>query len=270
MRPLTRQRPSRPSRRSGARARTHPSGPEVDLGEGWSGSGPPSATCAPRIREATGAERPLIVKQGKRYRARPGVFDVDVWHFQAGLIEANEGPDDEAVEAALERAAGAYRGKLLEGSFYEWAETPGRSCAAVPLMSSCGCASCGKTGATPRVPSPPSSGPSAWTLCRGAVPAGDCALGRARPRRRRPVSSSVSWGHALPTSTRTRRRRRCVFLASCRARTRRREEDTLLFEPSGAARTPQATLASAEGAKRPGARHGKSGRSSRLWGIIVE
>lgn len=73
-----------------ARARTHPSGPEVDLGEGWSGSGPPSATCAPRIREATGAERPLIVKQGKRYRARPGVFDVDVWHFQAALIDSRQ------------------------------------------------------------------------------------------------------------------------------------------------------------------------------------
>lgn len=96
--------------------------PEADLKRGsqrfWTALG----NLRSRIRKDTGGDHRLIDKDGEIYQVEPGVFDVDLWRFQAALDEVAQCPDDESLIAALSRAAAAYDGQLLEGSFYEWAE----------------------------------------------------------------------------------------------------------------------------------------------------
>jgi DNA-binding SARP family transcriptional activator len=75
-----------------------------------------------RIRGATGAEHPLIERDGEVYRVEDGVFDVDVWRCQAALADARRSSDDGALVEALERAAASYGGEPLEGCYYQWAE----------------------------------------------------------------------------------------------------------------------------------------------------
>lgn len=96
--------------------------PDVDLARGperfWTALG----NLRSRVRKATGVELPLIDKEGEDYRVQGGVFDVDVWRFRAALAGAREASDEQAVTAALEQAAAAYGGELLEGKYYDWVE----------------------------------------------------------------------------------------------------------------------------------------------------
>lgn len=96
--------------------------PDADLKTGsdrfWTALG----NLRSRVRSATGVDHPLIKRDGDVYLVDDGVFDVDVWRFQAALAECHDSADDDVRIEALERAVAVYGGELLKGCFYEWAE----------------------------------------------------------------------------------------------------------------------------------------------------
>lgn len=77
------------------------------------------------LRTAAGIDHAGIIDRlGERYQTDATLIDCDLWRFQAALTEATTGSDDAAVVAALQRATGTYRGDLVEGTYYDWAEAP--------------------------------------------------------------------------------------------------------------------------------------------------
>lgn len=56
---------------------------------------------------------------GDIYRPSPDLFDVDVWEFDRLISQAVDSKDDRTLTAATD----LYRGELLQGVYYSWAET---------------------------------------------------------------------------------------------------------------------------------------------------
>jgi DNA-binding SARP family transcriptional activator len=70
-----------------------------------------------------GTDEKFIARSGDIYRVQPDLFDVDVWEFERLLDEADR---DTNRPAELLRVAGdLYRGALVEGAYYDWAEPLG-------------------------------------------------------------------------------------------------------------------------------------------------
>jgi DNA-binding SARP family transcriptional activator len=63
----------------------------------------------------------VLTKTGEHYRPCAAEIACDLWEFQAALLEAARGTDDQA-RAALRQAVDTYRGDLLQGSDYPWVE----------------------------------------------------------------------------------------------------------------------------------------------------
>jgi DNA-binding SARP family transcriptional activator len=77
-----------------------------------------------RLRSATeNRELKVIEREGDRYRIEP-LFEVDLWKFEAALASASEKSNDPAWVESLEEAASLYKGELLAGSDWPWAEVP--------------------------------------------------------------------------------------------------------------------------------------------------
>lgn len=60
----------------------------------------------------------FIDKSGAVYRPVPELFSVDVWEFDRHMRDASR----DASETTLSAAVDLYRGELLQGVYYEWAE----------------------------------------------------------------------------------------------------------------------------------------------------
>ena len=71
------------------------------------------------LRDEAGPDEPtpVVERLGQRYRLNPARVDVDLWRFEDALSAAARG-DDEAAEAA----ASTYRGDLLDGEDWPWAD----------------------------------------------------------------------------------------------------------------------------------------------------
>jgi len=77
-----------------------------------------------RLRSATESkELKVIEREGDRYRIEP-LFEVDLWRFEEALAVAGAHSGDPAWATALQAAADAYGGELLEGLAWPWAEVP--------------------------------------------------------------------------------------------------------------------------------------------------
>lgn len=75
-----------------------------------------------RLRVAADLPAAAIVDHlgSQRYQADAELFDCDLWRFQHALARAAAATDVQGQVAALEAAAAAYTGELLEGVLYEW------------------------------------------------------------------------------------------------------------------------------------------------------
>lgn len=77
-----------------------------------------------RLRAATeSSDLKVIEREGDRYRIE-ALFDVDLWRFEHALAEASGRSGEPALSDALEAAADLYRGELLAGMDWPWAEIP--------------------------------------------------------------------------------------------------------------------------------------------------
>jgi DNA-binding SARP family transcriptional activator len=75
------------------------------------------------LRGQTGARDAMfVVNASHRYRLDPRLVGSDVWAFHAACHRAEATPEAEARHAALREAADLYRGALLDGAPYVWAE----------------------------------------------------------------------------------------------------------------------------------------------------
>lgn len=77
-----------------------------------------------RLRAAADLPAAAIVEHlgSQRYQADAELFDCDLWRFQHALGRAADAKEDHAQIAALEAAAAAYTGELLDGALYDWVE----------------------------------------------------------------------------------------------------------------------------------------------------
>lgn len=75
-----------------------------------------------RLRDAGDASLEVLGKTGEHYRPSPAEIACDLWDFQAALGAAARAADEQAARAALRQAVEAYRGDLLSGVGYTWAE----------------------------------------------------------------------------------------------------------------------------------------------------
>jgi DNA-binding SARP family transcriptional activator len=66
----------------------------------------------------------VIERVGERYRVEASLFDCDLWRLEDALREARHADKTADLAAALRRATKECVGDLLNGSYYEWAETP--------------------------------------------------------------------------------------------------------------------------------------------------
>jgi DNA-binding SARP family transcriptional activator/nucleoid-associated protein YgaU len=97
--------------------------PEIDPDRGAERAKTAVQNLRHTLRAAAGLDGATVIEwTGQRWRVNPDLVDCDVWRFQAALAAAGSAPDDPAKTAALERATAAYRGSLLEGADYDWAE----------------------------------------------------------------------------------------------------------------------------------------------------
>jgi DNA-binding SARP family transcriptional activator len=97
--------------------------PDADLARGMEGFRTAVGNLRKVLRDATGDPRALVVlRVGERYRLDTELFNCDVWRFEAALGEVVTAKGDEELGAALESAAGEYRGDLLAESYYGWCE----------------------------------------------------------------------------------------------------------------------------------------------------
>jgi DNA-binding SARP family transcriptional activator len=71
------------------------------------------------LRSAAGApgSTPVVERIGQHLRLDPAFVDVDLWRFEDALAAATNGDD-----AAAELAVAAYRGDLLDGADFPWAD----------------------------------------------------------------------------------------------------------------------------------------------------
>ncbi|HEY0411435.1 MAG TPA: hypothetical protein VGE42_14335, partial [Candidatus Dormibacteraeota bacterium] len=70
--------------------------------------------CRDELHKATGRSARFITYSGSRYSLDPALFDADLWRFEAALRDARAATTDSARRQALERAARACGGELLE------------------------------------------------------------------------------------------------------------------------------------------------------------
>ena len=76
-----------------------------------------------RLRSATGARNAMFVTHvAGRYRLDTQLVASDVTDFRSLIGEATASPDGDHQIAALKQAVQLYRGELVDGSPYEWAE----------------------------------------------------------------------------------------------------------------------------------------------------
>lgn len=76
------------------------------------------------VRAKTGNQKAAVVERvGERYRLEVSLFECDLWRLEAALRDANLADNDALITAALERARKECAGHLLDGAYYEWAET---------------------------------------------------------------------------------------------------------------------------------------------------
>jgi len=77
-----------------------------------------------RLRTAADLPTASIVDHlgSQRYQADAELFDCDLWRFQHTLTRAAAATDPDEQIPALQAAAAAYTGDLLDGALYEWVE----------------------------------------------------------------------------------------------------------------------------------------------------
>ncbi|MGH8994441.1 MAG: AfsR/SARP family transcriptional regulator, partial [Acidimicrobiales bacterium] len=75
-----------------------------------------------RFRSSGDGALDVLEKTGEHYRPHPAEISCDLWQFQAALSDAARAGDEESARAALRRAVDVYRGDLLQGVGYAWAE----------------------------------------------------------------------------------------------------------------------------------------------------
>jgi DNA-binding SARP family transcriptional activator len=75
------------------------------------------------LRTHTGASQAMfVINASHRYRLDPRLIDSDIWAFQTACHRAETAPDADGRLAALRQASNLYRGPLLDGAAYPWAE----------------------------------------------------------------------------------------------------------------------------------------------------
>ncbi|MHB8450668.1 MAG: BTAD domain-containing putative transcriptional regulator [Mycobacteriales bacterium] len=96
---------------------------ELDLERGRQHFWNAQASLRARLRGSGDApDADVLVKAGALYRPHPQLLDADVWRFHAALGDAARAGDAPSATAALERAVASFRGDLLVGTDYAWAE----------------------------------------------------------------------------------------------------------------------------------------------------
>lgn len=96
---------------------------ELDLERGRQHFWNAQASLRARLRGAGDTpDADILVKAGTLYRPHPQLLDADLWRFYAALDDAAQARDAPSATAALERAVASYRGDLLAGTDYAWAE----------------------------------------------------------------------------------------------------------------------------------------------------
>lgn len=75
-----------------------------------------------RLRDAGGDGLDVLEKAGDHYQPAASEIACDLWDFEAALAEAARASDEDAARAALRRAVDAYKGELLQGTDWLWAE----------------------------------------------------------------------------------------------------------------------------------------------------
>jgi DNA-binding SARP family transcriptional activator len=99
--------------------------PDSDLARGAEGFRTAVGNIRKVVRAATRNPKARVIERiGERYRVEPSMFDCDLWRLEDALRDAKHADRDADVAAALEKATKECAGELLEGSHYEWAETP--------------------------------------------------------------------------------------------------------------------------------------------------
>ena len=97
--------------------------PDADPKRGMQGFKTALSNLRKTLRDALGDSGTEVVERvGDRYTLVSSAFDCDLWGFKAALAEARDASSPDARTASLKRAAAAYRGDLVDGSYYEWAE----------------------------------------------------------------------------------------------------------------------------------------------------
>jgi len=77
------------------------------------------------LKLASGRSDVAVVEwTGSHYRIQADLFDCDLWQLEAALHQAATADDDAAQATALEQAAAARHGDLLEGNGAMWTQTP--------------------------------------------------------------------------------------------------------------------------------------------------
>ena len=97
--------------------------PDSDPKRGMEGFRTAVSNLRKTLRNALGEPGTEVVERvGDRYALVASAFDCDLWQFQAALAEARNASSADIMAASLARAAAAYGGDLVGGSYYEWAE----------------------------------------------------------------------------------------------------------------------------------------------------
>ncbi len=73
-----------------------------------------------RISLEQAAGRPVLRRDGDRYRLDPDAIEVDLWHLQAAVDRAARALTADARHAALREAVAAYTGELAAGETWPW------------------------------------------------------------------------------------------------------------------------------------------------------
>ena len=99
--------------------------PDTDAARGTEGFRTAVGNVRKILRTATGnAHAAVIERVGERYRVEASLFDCDLWRLEDALRDAGHADRAADLAAALGRATKECVGDLLNGSYYEWAETP--------------------------------------------------------------------------------------------------------------------------------------------------
>ncbi|MEV5704803.1 BTAD domain-containing putative transcriptional regulator [Actinoallomurus sp. NPDC052274] len=76
------------------------------------------------LRAATGLRQPMFINHtAGRYHLDPTLIDVDLWHLQTVLHQAQHATSDAERVTALQQIPDLYTGELADDLTYEWAET---------------------------------------------------------------------------------------------------------------------------------------------------